>query len=148
MTISIRPLHFEDHAAWEPLWQGYLDFYETALAPEVTDTTWARLLDAAEPMEGLGAIDANGALIGFAITLRHRSSWGLNDYTYLEDLFVAPQARGQGAARALIEAVCERAKAAGSPRVYWLTQETNATAQALYDRVAKRSDFIVYRRAP
>lgn len=148
MTISIRPLRFEDRAAWAPLWQGYLDFYETALAPEVTETTWARLQDAAEPMEGLGAFDANGTLIGFAITVCHRSSWGLKDYTYLEDLFVAPEARGQGAARAMIEAVCVRAKAAGSPRVYWLTQETNTTAQALYDRVAERSGFIVYRREP
>lgn len=148
MSLTIRPLCFEDRAAWAPLWQGYLDFYEAALAPEVTAATWARLNDAAEPMDGLGAFDATGCLIGFAIVVRHRSSWALADYTYLEDLFVAPHARGQGAARALIEAVCVRAKAAGSSRVYWLTQESNTTAQALYDHVAERAGFLIYRRAP
>ena len=65
---------------------------------------------------------------------------------YLQDLFTAESARGQGVGRALIETVYERARAAGSQRVYWHTHETNRTAQALYDRVAERSGFIVYRK--
>ena len=65
---------------------------------------------------------------------------------YLQDLFTAESARGQGIGRALIEAVYERARAAGASRVYWQTHETNRTAMLLYDRIAERSGFLVYRR--
>ena len=48
MTL-IRPLARTDHAAWAPLWAGYLRFYRADLAPAVTESTWARLLDPAGP---------------------------------------------------------------------------------------------------
>jgi GNAT superfamily N-acetyltransferase len=64
----------------------------------------------------------------------------------LQDLFVAEVARGQGLGRALIEAVYREARAAGASRVYWLTHETNATARALYDKLADRPGFIQYRK--
>ena len=143
--LEIRPLRPEERAAWEPLWQGYLAFYATSLKPEVTDTTWARLHDPAEPMHVLGAfLDAR--LVGIVHYILHRSTWTIGDYCYLQDLFTTASARGQGAGRALIEAVYERARAAGASRVYWLTQETNETAKALYDKVADCSGFIQYRR--
>ena len=41
----------------------------------------------------------------------------------------------------------EAARKAGSPRVYWQTHETNATAMRLYDQVADKSGFLVYRKA-
>jgi GNAT superfamily N-acetyltransferase len=127
------------------LWQGYLTFYESSVAPEVTDETWRRFHDPAEPMGALGAF-LDGRLVGIVHYLFHRSTWTTGDYCYLQDLFTVPEARGQGAGRALIEAVVERAKAAGASRVYWLTHETNATARVLYDKVADRSGFIQYRR--
>ncbi|MBL0916592.1 MAG: GNAT family N-acetyltransferase, partial [Sphingopyxis sp.] len=65
---------------------------------------------------------------------------------YLQDLFTSAAARGQGVGRALIEGVYEAAKAQGLPRVYWLTHETNETAMQLYDRVAGKSGFLVYRK--
>ncbi len=57
-----------------------------------------------------------------------------------------PESRGQGVGRALIEAVCARAKADGAARVYWQTQVTNAAGRMLYDKVAKHLGFIVYTR--
>lgn len=144
-AIEIRPVRPDERDAWEPLWSGYLTFYETAVAPEVTDTTWKRLHDPAEPMHVLGAY-IDGALIGIVHYLFHRSTWTVGDYCYLQDLFTAPEARGRGAGRALIEAVTERAREAGASRVYWLTHEANATARFLYDRVADRPGFIQYRR--
>ena len=144
-ALEIRPLRSEDRAAWEPLWAGYLAFYKTSVAPEVTDTTWTRLLDPGEPMHVLGAFDAE-RLVGIVHYIFHRSTWTTGDYCYLQDLFTAEPARGKGAGRALIEAVCDRAREAGASRVYWLTHETNAPARALYDRVADRSGFIQYRR--
>ena len=72
-------------------------------------------------------------------------TWTIGNYCYLQDLFTAPEARGRGAGRALIEAVYERANSAGASRVYWLTHESNATARALYDTLADRPGFIQYR---
>ena len=92
----------------------------------------------------LGAF-LDDTLVGIVHYLFHRSTWTIGDYCYLQDLFTAPEARGQGAGRALIEAVYDRAEVAGASRVYWLTQETNATARTLYDTLADRPGFIQYR---
>lgn len=143
--IEIRPFTSDDRAAWEPLWQGYLTFYKASLAPEVTETTWRRLLDPAEPMHGLVAV-LDGEIVGIVHFLYHRSTWTTGDYCYLQDLFTSEKARNRGVGRALIEAVYEKAQAQGASRVYWLTHETNTSAQALYEKVAARSGFIQYRK--
>jgi GNAT superfamily N-acetyltransferase len=143
--VAIRPLGPEDRADWEPLWAGYLAFYEATIPSTVTETTWARLNDPAEPMHALGAF-VDGQLVGIVHYLFHRSTWTTGDYCYLQDLFTAEAARGRGAGRALIQAVYEQARAASASRVYWLTQEGNATARALYDKLADRSGFIQYRK--
>jgi len=140
---TVRRVRADERAAWEPLWKGYQTFYEVALSAEITTTTWSRLHDPAEPMFVLGAY-LGGKLVGIVHSLYHRSCWTIGNYCYLQDLFVAEEARGQGIGRALIEAVASEARAGGASRVYWLTQEGNTTARALYDRVAKRSGFIQY----
>jgi GNAT superfamily N-acetyltransferase len=141
----IRNIREADARDWRTLWQGYLDFYRTVLPEDVTDTTWRRLLDPAEPLFGLIA-ERDGLLAGFAHCVLHRGTWSLGDQCYLEDLYVAPGARGVGTGRALIEAVYREADHRGADRVYWLTHETNSTARALYERVAQRSGFIHYTR--
>ena len=110
-----------------------------------TTVTWARLHDPAEPMAVLGAY-MGGRLCGIVHYLFHRSCWTIGDYCYLQDLFVAEGMRNLGLGRALIAAVEERARAAGASRVYWLTQESNMAARALYDQLAERSGFIQYRK--
>ena len=140
---TVRRVRADERAAWEPLWKGYQTFYEVALSAEITTTTWSRLHDPAEPMFVLGAY-LGGKLVGIVHSLYHRSCWTIGNYCYLQDLFVAEKARGHGIGRALIEAVASEARAAGASRVYWLTQEGNTTARALYDRVAKCSGFIQY----
>lgn len=142
--MLVRPIGREERAAWEPLWIGYQGFYNVALASEVTDRTWARLHDPAEPMHALGGYVA-GQLVGITHLIYHRSCWTIGDYCYLQDLFVAEQARGRGVGRALIEAVYAVAREQGASRVYWLTHETNQAAMALYDKLADRSGFIQYR---
>jgi GNAT superfamily N-acetyltransferase len=143
--IVIEPLDAGDREGWEPLWQGYLTFYGASLTPEVTDTTWRRLLDPAEPVNGLVAL-LDGEIVGIVHYIYHRSTWTMGDYCYLQDLFTSEAARGRGVGRALIEAVYESAKADGASRVYWLTHESNTSARALYDKVAARSGFIQYRQ--
>jgi GNAT superfamily N-acetyltransferase len=141
----VRPVGANERAAWEPLWRAYLDFYETALAPEVIDTAWARLHDPAEPMFVLGAY-VDGKLTGIVHYLYHRSMWSPGNYCYLQDLFVDQSARGLGLGRALIEAVEQEARKAGASRLYWMTHESNSTARALYDKLADRPGFIQYRK--
>ncbi|WP_407524007.1 GNAT family N-acetyltransferase [Methylobacterium oryzisoli] len=143
--LVIRPLRPDERAAWEPLWQGYLRFYGASVDPVVSDATFARLHDPAEPMHALVA-ERGGEVIGLVHYIFHRSTWTIGPYCYLQDLFTAEAARGQGAGRALIEAVYAAAREAGASRVYWLTQEGNATARALYDRIADRPGFIQYRK--
>ena len=145
--MIVRPIRPEDRAGWEPLWQGYLRFYKEDLPPAVTDIAWSRFLDPAEPMHALVAqAQAQGELLGLVHCVFHRGTWSVGDVCYLEDLFTAPAARGKGVGRALIEAVYELARQNGAGRVYWVTQESNKTAQALYDKLAERQDFIQYRK--
>lgn len=148
-TVTVRSLARADHAAWLPLWEGYNAFYgrygATALPAEISAMTWSRFFDAYEPMHALVAV-ADGQMLGLAHYLFHRSTIRIEPSCYLQDLFTVPAARGRGVGRALIEAVYERARAAGCSRVYWQTHESNATAMALYDRVAERSGFVVYRK--
>ena len=145
----IRAIAHEDYDRWLPLWDGYNSFFgrsgPTALPPEVTATTWARFFDADEPVHALVA-EQDGKLIGLVHYLFHRTTTTIAPICYLNDLFTSEAARGKGVGRALIEAVYTEARRAGSPRVYWQTHETNTTAQALYNKVAERSGFIVYRK--
>jgi GNAT superfamily N-acetyltransferase len=143
--MIIRPLAPEDETQWREQWAGYLAFYKTALPPAQTALTWARLLDPLEPMSGLGAFEGD-ELLGFTVTLLHRSTWARVGYLYLEDLFTTEAARGRGVARALIDAVYRHADELGAERVYWVTAADNVTARALYDKVAKEAGFVQYRR--
>jgi len=144
-AVLIREIGANERAGWEPLWQGYLEFYSASQAKDATDETWRRIHDAQEPMFALGAY-VDGKLLGIVHYLFHRSFWTTGDYCYLQDLFVAKDTRGLGLGRALIEAVYAKAKEAGASRVHWLTQQGNATARLLYDNIADRSGFIQYRK--
>jgi len=147
--IRIRAVARGDYDAWLPLWQGYNAFYgrsgATAVAPAITAATWGRFFDAYEPLWALIA-EREGALVGLVHYLYHRHTNMIAPTCYLEDLFTAEAARGRGVGRALIEAVYARARADGLTRVYWHTHESNATAMRLYDQVAERPGFVMYRK--
>jgi GNAT superfamily N-acetyltransferase len=147
--LTIRAVTRGDHQQWLPLWDGYNAFYErsgpTALAPEITAMTWERFFDAYEPVHALVA-EQDGKLLGLTHYLFHRSTTAIAPDCYLRDLFTSQAARGKGVGRALINGVYERARAAGCPRVYWQTHNTNHTAMQLYDKVAEHSGFVVYRK--
>jgi GNAT superfamily N-acetyltransferase len=146
----VRAVDRADFPEWKQLWDGYNAFYgrvaDTALAPDITLMTWARFFDAEERVHALVAA-ISGRIVGLTHFLYHRSTIQIPPTCYLADLFTADAARGQGVGRALIDAVYAHAKRAGSPRVYWQTHETNTVAMRLYDQVAERSGFVVYRRS-
>ena len=144
--LSVRPIEARDEAEWRVLWTGYLEFYETSVTDEVYQETFRRLLmDDPHEFNGLVA-ERDGRLIGVTHYLFHRHAWKIENVVYLQDLFVSKDARGTGAGRALIEAVYAEADKAGCPAVYWLTQDFNATARQLYDRIATKTPFIRYNR--
>jgi len=142
--LQIRPVTAQDHAAWLPLWQAYLQFYKTQLPDNVSESTWQRLLDSNEPTNAALAWK-DGQAVGMVHFIYHRSNWSIANACYLQDLIVAPQARGTGVGRLLIEHVYTTAKADGCDKVHWLTHETNATAIQLYERIAERPGYIQFR---
>jgi GNAT superfamily N-acetyltransferase len=148
-SIVIRGVKPSDFMAWKALWDGYNKFYgrsgATALPLEITQTTWSRFFDSAEPVHALVA-EKSGQLLGLVHYLFHRSTIQIVPTCYLQDLFTIEEARGIGVGQTLIEAVYEKAKINGCPRVYWQTHETNTIARRLYDSAAENSGFLVYRK--
>ena len=144
MPIRVRQLAAADKESWLALWRGYIDFYKANVPDAVTEATWRRLLDPASPMFGLVAERANGEVIGIVNCVLHLNTWTTRQVCYLEDLFVAPAARGQGTGRALIEAVAERMRAGSWFRVYWMTKFDNAAARTLYDKITPVTDWVRY----
>jgi GNAT superfamily N-acetyltransferase len=147
--VLVREVQEGDFAEWKVLWDGYNAFYgrreETALPDAITNLTWSRFFDRSEPMQALVA-EHQGKLLGLVHFLFHRSTISPGLICYLQDLFTIEGARGKGVGRALIEEVYRYAQRARSSRVYWHTHETNAVAMKLYDKVAEKSGFVVYRK--
>ena len=133
-----------DRERWTALWSAYLAFYDASVSPEVYAATWARIMDPDGAIHALGVRDDDGRLVGIVHYLVHAHAWSLRDVCYLQDLFVDDAYRGRGCGTALIAAVAEDARARGCFRLYWTTQEGNATARSLYDKVARYSGFIRY----
>lgn len=144
MALEIKDAKAGDHAAWLDLWRQYLAFYKVTLSTEVTDSTWARMLDPASRLTGRFAF-LNGKMVGFAIHHHHASTWVAGDDCYLEDLFLDDIARGQGIGRALIDDLIAISRFKGCKRLYWHTDTGNKTARRLYDHYAKEDGHLRYR---
>ena len=145
-AVEVRALRADDRERWGELWQGYLDFYRSALPADITELTWRRLIDPAHPFQGLAARAGSGRIDGIVHFHVHASTWARFGYCYLEDLFVDPACRGAGFGRTLIDAVYRAADEQGAERVYWHTESTNDRAQHLYRQVAELTPFVQYRR--
>jgi len=142
----IRALDEQDRPEWQTLWAASHELYESTIAPQVTETTWRRLLDPSEDRFAFVAEGVDGRLIGLAHCLFHRSTWAVDPVCYLQDLYVEPGQRGGGIGASLIKAVYGAADEVGASQAYWLTQEFNHTARRLYDQVATVTPFVKYRR--
>lgn len=142
-----RPLQMSDWDEWKRLWTGYLEYYESSVPEDVYTSTFNRLLGDDPQDYSCILAENDGQIIGLTHYLFHRHAWKIENVCYLQDLYVDPDIRGTGAGRALIEAVYEAADRAGSPTVYWLTQDFNATARKLYDRIGTKTPFIKYSRS-
>ncbi|MCP4820168.1 MAG: GNAT family N-acetyltransferase [Shimia sp.] len=145
-SVTVRPLRESDETDWRRLWTAYLEFYDSSVAEEVYQTTFERLLGN-DPQDFTCLIaEVDGKPVGLTHYMFHRHAWKVENVCYLQDLYADPEIRGKGIGRALIEAVYGAADSAGAPTVYWLTQDFNATARQLYDRIAAKTPFIKYQR--
>lgn len=144
MDLKIRDPKPEDKAQWLELWDGYLAFYKQELSHQQTELTWERLLHAKDGLHAIVA-ELDGQLVGLAHYFWTPSTWQQNKDLYLEDLFVSPSVRGKGVGKALIEALVDVCLKAGGSKVHWQTHQTNQTAIALYEKLAKQSEFVVFK---
>lgn len=146
-TVTIRPVEAADKPEWAALWKAYLEFYETSVGQDIYDTTFDRLCSSDHPdQNGLIAL-VDGKPVGLVHYIFHPHNWRVEKVCYLQDLYADPSVRGTGIGRKLIEAVYDAADAAGCPAVYWMTQDFNAEARKLYDRIGTLTPFIKYNRA-
>lgn len=144
-THTVRIATASDETAWRALWRGYQSFYEIDLADTVNDLTWSRISRSDTPdMGSLLAANAQGRTVGMLNYVIHHNTWSVEPVCYLEDLFVDPDARGSGAARALIEHLSAMGRGAGWNRIYWHTARDNSQAQILYNKIAERTGWVRY----
>jgi len=144
MTLEIRAIGGGDRAEWERLYEGYAAFYKVAQTPEMRATVWSWLMDPAKEVEGLVAVDAQGRLVGLAHFRPFARPLSASTGGFLDDLFVAPRARGLGAADALIAAIRAEGAARGWSVIRWITAEDNYRARGVYDRMAQRTRWLTY----
>lgn len=145
-TLTIRPLKQSDETNWRRLWSAYLEFYESSVPEEVYATTFERLIDPAKTAQCAALACSDGKPVGLVHWIYHPHNWKIEDVIYLQDLYTDPAVRGKGIGRALIEHVYDVADQGETPTVYWMTQEFNATARQLYDRIASKTEFVQYKR--
>ncbi len=143
---TIAALADADFDDWSGLWRGYLTFYGTELPDEISGDTFRRIVEGRD-LHGAVARDDDGRAIGIVHWLTHPATWSTSPYCYLEDLYVDGESRGSGVGRKLIAHVRDWAVENGCEKVYWLTQETNMTARALYDRAATHTGYTHYQIA-
>ena len=141
--ITVRAVRAEDRAAWDLLYAGYAAFYKVEQTPAMRDTVWGWLLDAGHSSEALVA-DLDGVLVGLAHFRAFARPLSASTGGLLDDLFVGPDARGSGAAEALITALKDLGHARGWTVIRWITAEDNYRARGLYDRVADKTKWATY----
>lgn len=145
-SITIELVKKDDFEQWRLFWLDYQAFYKVALSDKTTEITWNRFFDQKIPIYCALAKEGEN-ILGFVHFVFHPSTWAENDFCYLEDLFVSPESRGKQVGKQLIEYVQRQALNQNCARLYWHTQESNLTAQKLYDWIAEKPSVIEYRMA-
>ena len=147
MSLSIRPVSSTDQPGWSALYAGYRDFYREPADPAKVRVAWRMLFDPATRLEGLVAVD-DSVVVGLAHWREFPDQLSASTGIFLDDLFVSPEARGQGVGEQLLEALAQVARDRGIDVVRWITAPDNATARRLYDRVAELAPWVTYDLSP
>jgi GNAT superfamily N-acetyltransferase len=144
-ATHVRPAEAQDRPAFLEMWQDFV-----SLAPDepgnhsMGEKNWERIMDAATGLQCIVACDGDGTALGFTLFLAFPFTWSRGDACYLQDIFVRAEARGKGVAQAMIEHLRQLGLEAGWFKIFWMTQPDNFAAQRLYDKVARRMDYLRY----
>lgn len=145
-SIRVVPLAARHRDNWEALYAGYAAFYRVTQTPEMRATVWGWIMDPAHEVKAFVAEDAAGHAVGLAHYRPFARPLAAATGGFLDDLFVAPEARGARVAEALIEAVAEEGRRRGWNVIRWITADDNYRARTTYDRIATRTMWITYDR--
>ena len=143
MSVTIRPVAQGDEASWRELFLAYGEFYLTKFSPEILDGVWAWLMDSDHP-ERCFVAEWDGRVVGFAHLQQQVDTFRSGPGWFLDDLYVEPEHRGKGVARALITALSDYARAHGGGDLRWITAADNTPAQRLYDTIATKTSWVMY----
>ena len=145
--VGVRALGPADKAAWRGLWGGYQQHFGGCVPEDVCDRTWAQLLDETVPLHGLLAeVNAKPCgLVHYSIT---PFAWTASPVCFLQDLFVEEGGRGSGAGRALVQAVYQRAEAAGASNVFWLADMADERLCRFYATIAVQTPYVRFMQKP
>jgi ribosomal protein S18 acetylase RimI-like enzyme len=144
MSFAILPPEETHRADWERLYRGYADHYRTAMDAAALATVWGWLHDPGEPLQGRLTATTKGEIIGLMHFRAMPSPLRGARIGFLDDLYVDPAHRGNGAVDAMLAALREEARRQGWPFVRWITREDNYRARGVYDRHATRTDWLTY----
>ena len=144
--VTIAAVGEADLADLLPLVRGYADFYGVAPADEdLMALSRALIADPQREGQQFLARDGDGKAIGFATVYWLWSTTSATRIGLMNDLFVAPDARGAGAADALIERCRAACREQGATRLTWQTAKDNGRARAVYDRIGgTREEWLDY----
>ncbi|HEY8282480.1 MAG TPA: GNAT family N-acetyltransferase [Leifsonia sp.] len=148
MTVTVRRVEDNEFFTWLDLYAGYGEFYETPLSDEKALLVWSWITDSGNELEAYFAVGDDGVPVGLAHVREFARPLDGSRGLYLDDLFVRPDARGEGAGTAILEALRDRAKQDGLSVVRWTTAKDNQTARRVYDRVASKTAWVTYDLAP
>lgn len=142
--ITVAPPTPEEKPAWKALFIGYRRFYEMPDDDAVVETVWEWVCDPDHPTECLLARDADGTPIGLAHFRDLPRPLSGTLAGFLDDLFVAEDARGRGAADALVGAIAEIGRTRSWSWLRWFTAEDNYRGRGFYDRIASATPWKTY----
>ena len=142
--IEVVPVAAAHRQDWEALYAGYAAFYRVEQTAFMRARVWEWLHDSGHEVEGLVAVRTDGVTVGLAHFRPFARPLAAATGGFLDDLFVAPEARGSGAAQALIRAVAARGRERGWTVIRWITAEDNHRGRAVYDRLAEKTRWLTY----
>ena len=147
MTINVSRLEAADRAEWEVLYHGYAEFYQVPMNDQILDTVWGWIQDDGNPFFGLVAKDESGKALGLMHCRQMPSPLRGALVGFLDDLFVSPDARGQGVVEKLYAALNQLGKQQGWPFIRWITAENNYRGRAVYDKLSEKTAWVTYQMA-
>lgn len=144
MTVTVRQADQKDREGWDALFEEYCRFGGEEQTVEMRDRVWGWIADPTAQTRCFVVESENQQLVGFVHFRSYERPMPATIGAYIDDMFVAPVARGQGIVDMMIQAVGNFATDQGWDVVRWMTSETNYRARAVYDRHAKKSNWITY----